>query len=80
MLNLLPSNLDLEDTNDEKKASLIWKGRLIVLLLYNEQKLSFENINAESFTETVDKLLHLKNFSFNFLFIKFCLVFHRLTN
>jgi hypothetical protein len=52
MVNLLPSVLEWSDSSGSKKCCLIWKSKLVVLLLYNEQKLSFQNI-AEDFTESV---------------------------
>ena len=51
MLELLPS---VQEPNDEnsKRANLSWKGKLAILLLYNENSLSLESI-ASNLTEVV---------------------------
>lgn len=51
MLDLLPSTHELNNEYN-KKCSLIWKGKLACLLLFNERRLSLGSI-AGHFTETV---------------------------
>lgn len=51
MLDLLPSTHELNDEYN-KKSNLIWKGKLVCLLLFNERRLSLASI-ASYFTETV---------------------------
>lgn len=43
MLDLLPLTKEYNSDNS-KKYDLIWKGKLVVLLLYSELKLNFTNI------------------------------------
>ncbi|XP_015602809.1 protein MMS22-like isoform X2 [Cephus cinctus] len=45
MLKLLPSISKLP-SNDSKKRSLIWKGNLAVVLLYNERRISYYTVTA----------------------------------
>ncbi|XP_066597925.1 protein MMS22-like isoform X2 [Prorops nasuta] len=52
MMDLLPPIQDLKMEN-HKKYSLIWKSKLIVLLLYNKFKMNFIGV-AESFLEMVN--------------------------
>lgn len=56
MLELLPSTQETNENN--KKYSLVWKGKLTCLLLFNEKGLSFDPI-ANHFTETVRTLLFI---------------------
>jgi len=51
MLDFLPSTHELNDEYN-KKCNLIWKGKLVCLLLFNERQLSLASI-ADHFTETV---------------------------
>lgn len=51
MLELLPSTQELNNDYN-KRCSLIWKGKLACLLLFNEKRLSLVSI-AVHFTETV---------------------------
>lgn len=51
MLDFLPSTQEL-NIEYNKKYNLIWKGKLMCLLLFNEKKLSLVSI-ADHFTETV---------------------------
>ncbi|XP_011498574.1 PREDICTED: protein MMS22-like [Ceratosolen solmsi marchali] len=55
MVNLLPSVIDWSDSVGSKKCCLIWKSKLVVLLLYNEKKLSYQDI-AEDYTETANAI------------------------
>ncbi|KAK2579413.1 hypothetical protein KPH14_003271 [Odynerus spinipes] len=52
MLDLLPSVHNF-GKKSARKCSLIWKGKLVVLLLFNEHKLNFSNI-INNFMETVN--------------------------
>ncbi|XP_050445023.1 protein MMS22-like isoform X1 [Cataglyphis hispanica] len=52
MLDLLPSTHELSDEYN-KKSNLIWKGKLVCLLLFNERRLSLASI-ASYFTETIN--------------------------
>ncbi|XP_029176045.1 protein MMS22-like isoform X2 [Nylanderia fulva] len=52
MLDFLPSTQEL-NIEYNKKYNLIWKGKLMCLLLFNEKRLSFVSI-AEHFTETIN--------------------------
>lgn len=55
MLSLLPNVLD--DTRDLKSRIVIWKGELVVLLLFAEQKINFEKI-PKSILNEVEKKNH----------------------
>ncbi|XP_014477165.1 PREDICTED: protein MMS22-like isoform X2 [Dinoponera quadriceps] len=52
MLELLPSTNEVNNENN-KKHNLVWKGKLVCLLLFNEKGLSFSSI-ANHFTETIN--------------------------
>ncbi|XP_020281370.1 protein MMS22-like isoform X2 [Pseudomyrmex gracilis] len=52
MLDLLPSTQELNNEYN-KKCSLIWKGKLMCLLLFNEKRLSFVSITSH-FIETIN--------------------------
>lgn len=51
MLDLLPSTQELNNEYN-KKCSLIWKGKLACLLLFNERRISFAPI-INHFMDTV---------------------------
>ncbi|KAG7210314.1 hypothetical protein KM043_011855 [Ampulex compressa] len=69
LLNLLPSIKELNIEND-KKTNLIWKGKLVVLLLYNEFKLNISSI-ACSFTDMVNTISCCKNDNSRAMMINF---------
>ncbi|EZA59634.1 Protein MMS22-like protein [Ooceraea biroi] len=52
MLDLLPPTHELNNEYN-KRCSLIWKGKLACLLLFNERRLSLASI-ADHFTETIN--------------------------
>lgn len=77
MLDLLPSTHELSNES-KKKYSLIWKGKLACLLLFNERKVSLAPI-VNHFTETVSSTLegstsHIKSYKRSFTYANFCLI------
>nr|XP_031832750.1 protein MMS22-like isoform X2 [Nomia melanderi] len=54
MLDLLPPTKEYNNENS-KKCSLIWKGKLAILLLYSELRLNFINI-ASCYIDTVNTI------------------------
>lgn len=51
MLDLLPTVHNFNNEN-ARKSNLIWKGKLVILLLFNELGLNFTHI-INNITETV---------------------------
>ncbi|XP_076234655.1 protein MMS22-like [Calliopsis andreniformis] len=73
MLDLLPLTKEYNSDNS-KKYSLIWKGKLAILLLYNDLKLNFTNI-ASYYIDTVNAISCRKDDTSRSMMINFVDVF-----
>ncbi|XP_033336521.2 protein MMS22-like isoform X1 [Megalopta genalis] len=73
MLDLLPLTKEYNNENS-KKYSLIWKGKLVILLLYSELKINFTSI-ASCYIDTVNTISCRKDETSRAMMINFVDVF-----
>ncbi|XP_053997170.1 protein MMS22-like [Hylaeus anthracinus] len=73
MLDLLPLTKEYNSENS-KKYILIWKGKLAILLLYNDLRLNFGNI-ASSYIDTVNAISCRKDDTSRSMMVHFVDVF-----